>query len=167
MARVDLAAIAMVIFDADNTLRRTLAPHQPCPHRRGDWELIPGVRETLSSLDWRPRGRAFGVASNQDHVGYQLLPEHTALELLRDMTAAAIGPAAAYAYIRICPHTAEMNCACRKPEPGMLLSLCDDAGVWPADTLFVGDAETGRACAQRASVCSALLAQNDRSGAGR
>src|SRR5205085_2553999 len=57
----------LVIFDADDTLRRTIVPGQPCPHAEGEWELLPGVRARLHRI---PPDVYIGVASNQDHVGY-------------------------------------------------------------------------------------------------
>jgi D-glycero-D-manno-heptose 1,7-bisphosphate phosphatase len=155
----DLDGVDMIVFDADNTLRRTLVPDLPCPHRPGDWELIPDVPDTLARIAWRPNGLVFAIASNQDHVGYNLIAESTALDLLRALAHAAIGDAAAHALIRFCPHPADAHCRCRKPEPGMLLGLCEDTGIAPAATLFVGDATSDRDCAVRAGTRFATAAQ--------
>src|SRR3954469_25785878 len=79
----------LFIFDADDTLRRTTAPGKPCPHHPGEWELIPGVRETLSQLPWdHPSGPRLGLASNQDQVAYGFLTSEMARRLLRDLALA-------------------------------------------------------------------------------
>src|SRR3954453_1039403 len=75
----------LFIFDADDTLRRTIVPGRPCPWRPEDWELLPGVQQILSRPKWNePGGPLIGIASNQDHVGYGHLSLETARELLRD-----------------------------------------------------------------------------------
>jgi D-glycero-D-manno-heptose 1,7-bisphosphate phosphatase len=148
MAPIDLSPFALVVFDADNTLRTTLVPGQPCPRQPGEWTLLPGVAGVLASYDWT--ARRFAIASNQDQVGYSLISEPMARRLLADMARGAIGDAAARALIRLCPHVEADGCQCRKPRPGMLLDLCAEAMVPPSQTLFVGDAATDEECAQRA-----------------
>jgi D-glycero-D-manno-heptose 1,7-bisphosphate phosphatase len=39
----------------------------------------------------------------------------------------------------VCPHGPSDNCACRKPQPTMLLEAADDYGFSLADTYMVGD----------------------------
>lgn len=41
----------------------------------------------------------------------------------------------------VCPHRAEQQCACRKPQPGLLTQAQADWGFSCAATYFVGDAE--------------------------
>jgi D-glycero-D-manno-heptose 1,7-bisphosphate phosphatase len=143
--------VRLVIFDADNTLRRTTAAGKPCPHGLDEWELLPGVRETLARLDWAG-GVRLGVASNQDQVAYGHLTLAMARRLLRDMVSAATGRAPVDACIQLCPHALEVPCDCRKPAPGMLLRIMADVGASPAETLFVGDAATDAEAARRAGV---------------
>ena len=147
-----LAGVRLVIFDADGTLRETTVPGQPCPHAPGEWRLLPGVRERLTTIDWNARGINVGVASNQDHVGYGLLSAETARELLRAMIQEATGGAVRDPDVRFCAHRLEDPCECRKPAPGMLLALMRAHDVPPAATLFIGDAPTDAEAARRAQV---------------
>jgi len=148
MANVDLSPFGLVVFDADDTLRKTVVPGQPCPRRPGEWEIRPGVRDVLIAYDWTLR--RFAIASNQDQVGYSFVSERMARRLLVDLAHAAIGGAAARALIRMCPHVESDGCRCRKPEPGMLLDLCSETATPPSRTLFIGDAATDQECAARA-----------------
>jgi D-glycero-D-manno-heptose 1,7-bisphosphate phosphatase len=150
-----LLGFDLVVFDADDTLRRTLVPGQPCPHGDGEWELLPGVARALGALVAGPRAPRLGIASNQDHVGHGLLPAATAHRLLQDMLRAAIGRAVDDAAVRYCPHPRESGCDCRKPAPGLLLRIMAHYGVPPERTLFVGDAPTDRDAAARAGVAFA------------
>ncbi|MFL5612042.1 MAG: HAD-IIIA family hydrolase [Gemmatimonadaceae bacterium] len=147
-----LTGVRLVIFDADNTLRRSTVAGQPCPHTDGEWELMPGVRECLTGIDWRGRGIRVAVASNQDHVGYGLIDAVMARRLLRAAIDAATSGAVSDPEIRFCPHRLEEPCGCRKPAPGMLLDIMRSVGVGSEATLFVGDAKVDAEAARRAGV---------------
>ncbi|MGI9090037.1 MAG: HAD-IIIA family hydrolase [Gemmatimonadaceae bacterium] len=146
----------LVIFDADDTLRRTLVPGQPCPRAAHEWELMPRVAERLRSIPWGTHGLLLGVASNQDQIAYGHLSEATARDLLLDMIARASGHVPPDDAVQLCPHALEQPCDCRKPAPGMLLSIMDYYGVSPAETLFVGNALTDEEAARGAGASFAL-----------
>ena len=143
----------LVIFDADDTLRRTTVPGQPCPRRSEEWELMPGVRELLSQVPWkRSNAPHLGLASNQDQVAYGHLSLRVARELLRDLAFAATGLVPEDAALQLCPHALHIDCACRKPKPGMLLRLIEHFQVSREQTVFVGNSEVDRAAAAAAGV---------------
>jgi D-glycero-D-manno-heptose 1,7-bisphosphate phosphatase len=142
----------LFIFDADDTLRRTVLPGKPCPHRPGEWVLMPGVRQMLSRVEWgSPEGPFLGIASNQDQVAYGHLTLDMARTLLRDLARTAAGFEPAEPALQLCPHPLEQDCACRKPKPGMLRAIMEYYGVPPGDTLYVGNHETDRDAAARAA----------------
>jgi D-glycero-D-manno-heptose 1,7-bisphosphate phosphatase len=142
---------ALFIFDADDTLRRTTTPGKPCPHTPEEWALLPGVRETLKPVTWgAPGSPRLGLASNQDQVGYGRLSVEMAQRLLRDLARSATGTEPDVAGLQLCPHTAESECDCRKPKPGMLLTIMRHYRVEPGDTVFIGNHESDREAAARA-----------------
>ncbi len=146
-----LRGYGLVIFDADDTLRRTTTPGKPCPHTPDEWELMPGVRDVLRSQTWNQAGGPFlGIASNQDQVAYGHLSLATARDLLRDLARTAAGCVPEDPALQLCPHALEAVCTCRKPEPGMLLAIMDHYGVDPGKTLYVGNHEVDREAAARA-----------------
>jgi D-glycero-D-manno-heptose 1,7-bisphosphate phosphatase len=141
----------LFVFDADDTLRRTTSPGKPCPHGPGEWELIPGVRELLGSIQWSSQASPrLGIASNQDQVGYGHLSLTTARALLRDLAWAATNFVPPDEALQLCPHPLDQDCECRKPRPGMLLTIMDYYGVEPGDVLFVGNHDIDREAAARA-----------------
>lgn len=143
--------LRLVIFDADDTLRRTLVPGQPCPRAPGEWELMPGVRERLRGIAWG-RELLLGIASNQDQVAYGHLSEAMARRLLVDAARCATGHEPPAGAVQLCPHALEVPCDCRKPAPGMLRRIMDHYQVAPAATLFVGNASGDEEAARRAGV---------------
>jgi D-glycero-D-manno-heptose 1,7-bisphosphate phosphatase len=148
----DADSIKLYVFDADGTLRRTTVPGLPCPNRPGQWELVPGVRERLARTEWGEGGARFGVASNQGGVGVGYMTLAAARRLLADMVVAAFGVEPPPGSIEICPRAPYLKCACRKPEPLMLLRLMRRFGASPAETLFVGDMDKDEEAARRAGV---------------
>jgi D-glycero-D-manno-heptose 1,7-bisphosphate phosphatase len=149
----------LFIFDADDTLRRTVVPGRPCPWHSDDWELIPGVQQVLSGQRWnQPGGPLFGIASNQDHVGYGHLSFQAARDLLRDLARAAAGIVPPDEALQLCPHRLEIPCRCRKPEPGMLEAIMAHYNVLPSQTVFVGNHETDCEAARRAQTGFTLAA---------
>ena len=145
------APVRLYIFDADGTLRRTTVEGLPCPNRPGEWELIPGVRERLSRIDWGESGARFGVASNQGGVGLGYLSLAAARGLLEEMVVEAFGVRAAPpGSIALCPHAPHLGCPCRKPKPEMLVRLMRRFGARPEETLFVGDMDRDEGAARAA-----------------
>jgi histidinol-phosphate phosphatase family protein len=144
---------ALIIFDADGTLRHCTAPGQLVPTAPGEWELLPGVKEVLAKVIWgspRHDGTAIGVASNQSWIAKGRISEGEAWELLADMVQKATGLLPPEWAIELCPHLATDNCKCRKPKPTMLRNLMDKWGVEANATLFVGDLPTDQEAAARA-----------------
>jgi D-glycero-D-manno-heptose 1,7-bisphosphate phosphatase len=142
----------LFIFDADDTLRRTVVPGKPCPHGPDEWVLMPGVKQVLRQVRWGTAdGPHLGIASNQDQVAYGHLTLEMAQRLLRDLSRAATQFEPPDAALRLCPHALDIDCECRKPKPGMLHAIMDYYGISPAHTLYVGNHEVDREAAGRAA----------------
>jgi D-glycero-D-manno-heptose 1,7-bisphosphate phosphatase len=149
----ELADYRLWIFDADDTLRRTTVPGQPCPRSHSEWDLLPGVREALGAVDWSaPAGLRLGIASNQDQVGAGMFALKTARVLLRDLAREAAGVTLPEPAIQLCPHALGVACECRKPQPAMLQRIMAYYGIGAEETVFVGDSEADRAAAAAADV---------------
>ncbi|HAQ59816.1 MAG TPA: haloacid dehalogenase, partial [Microbacterium sp.] len=56
-----------------------------------------------------------------------------------------------------CPHGEIDGCACRKPEPGLILAACAALGVAPDETVVVGDIGSDMGAAQRAGAVGILV----------
>lgn len=144
--------IRLVVFDADDTLRRVTVPGRVCPWGPEEWEPLPGIREALAGLRWAEGGLLLALASNQDQVFYGHLSAAMARRLLLDAAEAATGHRPPEGAARFCPHAMDAGCGCRKPAPGLLREAMAFWGVGPGATLFVGDAAGDREAARRAGV---------------
>jgi HAD superfamily hydrolase (TIGR01662 family) len=148
---MSLRGLKLFIFDADGTLRRTTVPGQPTPHRGDQWELLPNVREKLQQIRSRRENVILAIASNQGGIELGYLSRKQARKLLNDLYRELTGKRAAKGMIQLCPDFNRPS-DCRKPKPGMLQKIVEQAGVSRSQTLFVGDSEDDRMTAENAGV---------------
>lgn len=108
-------------------------------------KLIPGVPEALNEL--KSLGNLLVVISNQSGVarGYTSLPMVLAVNArVEELLLEAGGPALNAFYF--CPHFAEgavaeysIECACRKPRPGLVLTAAAELGIDLTRSAIVGN----------------------------
>jgi D-glycero-D-manno-heptose 1,7-bisphosphate phosphatase len=110
------------------------------------YRFYPEVPAALSRL--RAAGYLLVVVTNQPEVGRGLIAEEVLTEMHRRLQASF-----AVDSIKVCRHTAEDGCNCRKPRPGMLIEAASELGISLPDSYMVGDraidVEAGRAAGCR------------------
>ena len=130
----------------------------------GQVELLPGAAEGLATL--KRAGWTAVVITNQSGVGRGLFSE----DLLREIHAelarklAAEDPDARWDGLKYCPHHPtealppyRLDCSCRKPKPGMLVSAAEGMGIDLASSWMVGDAERDLLAGRAAGCRTAAL----------
>lgn len=127
--------------------------------READWRWQDGALEALRLLS----DRTLSVATNQSCIGRGLVDAATIDGVHRRMIAEAAAVGAAFAGVHRCPHAPDDGCVCRKPEPGLLVTAMESAGIAPEATVFVGDSPTDLEAARRAGITPILV----RTGKGR
>lgn len=135
----------LVIFDKDGTLCPPLinAKGKPRPPNKTDEQsFYPDVLSTTQH--WYENDAEFAVCSNQGGVGWGIMLEQDALALL-DHAAEFIGArwrAVCYTHpqAKLAEYRVE-NDPRRKPNPGMLIELMQQAQATPEQTLYVGDSK--------------------------
>ncbi|MCA9177783.1 MAG: D-glycero-beta-D-manno-heptose 1,7-bisphosphate 7-phosphatase [Planctomycetales bacterium] len=124
-------------------------------HRREDFHLLPGVRESLRALS--DAGWALVVVTNQSGIGrglYELADFHRLTEwMCRDFARAGAPLSGVY----FCPHHPDAHCRCRKPAPGLLLEAAYELGLSLADSWLVGDRLTDLEAGRLAGVPRRVL----------
>lgn len=122
---------------------------------RFDW--IPGALDAIRLLT--ESGRHVFVVTNQSGVARGFYDESAVQSLLAWMADEARRNGGTIDDARYCPHHPYAGsvpyrrvCACRKPEPGMLLDLMRAWDVRPDGSFMIGDKETDMAAARAARV---------------
>lgn len=104
-----------------------------------EWIPIPGSIEAIAQLS--KAGWTVAVATNQSGIarGYYDLATLEAMHArLRMLVAEQGGEVGLIVY---CPHGPDEGCACRKPKPGMLITIAAHYHVNLAGVWFVGDSK--------------------------
>jgi D-glycero-D-manno-heptose 1,7-bisphosphate phosphatase len=97
-----------------------------------DFEIYPDAREILDRL--KQAGFRLVVATNQPDVGNGKVSR----EVLGEMHA-LMRKALPVDAIKVCYHSREDACGCRKPLPGMLLEAAAELGIKLPESYMVGD----------------------------
>jgi D,D-heptose 1,7-bisphosphate phosphatase len=130
----------MVFLDKDGTLIEDL-PYNVDPRRI---RLAPGAREGVRAL--AEAGYRFAVVTNQSGVARGYFDEADLEEVRRHLEWLLSDLGATLDGFYYCPHVPDgtneyaIECACRKPLPGLIEQACEELHVDPTTSWFVGDA---------------------------
>ncbi|MBI4969613.1 MAG: HAD-IIIA family hydrolase [Rhodospirillales bacterium] len=123
-----------VFLDRDGVINRAVVrqgkPYPP--DRLDDLAILPGVPEALDRL--RAGGFLNIVVTNQPDLATGKQGRDIVDAMHRRLAASLV-----IDDIRLCPHTDEHGCACRKPKPGMLQDAARQWNIDLAGSFMVGD----------------------------
>src|SRR3989442_14377329 len=136
-----------LFLDWGGTLALTQDNNQTDVDAAGNPILMPNVATVLARE--RPRFDVCFIVSNQPRVA---TGEISMAEVDRRVAWANERLGRPFTDWRLCPHTDEDGCDCRKPKPGMFLGLARLYGVDLPGSTHVGDVEKDRLAAAPAGV---------------
>lgn len=147
-----------VFLDRDGVIIRDTAPVSAA----ASIEILPGVPDALRRL--AGSGRKLVVITNQAIVARGVLTEPELLELQREIERRlANAGAPPFDAFRYCPHhpnatlaNYRLECACRKPRPGLLLKVAAELNLELARSFMIGDRMTDIEAGHRAG-CRTIL----------
>jgi len=119
------------------------------------FRLLPGALEGLRELT--AAGYRLAVVTNQAVVGRGLASAAEVEDLNARMVSALAEGGARIDALLYCPHAPEEGCACRKPQPGLLIEAGRRLGVPPAETCVIGDWVDDIAAARAAGCAVPIL----------
>lgn len=156
--------IKLVILDRDGTINEDSLDYIKS---EAEWKPLPGALEAIAKLNHA--GWHVVVASNQSGLGRGLFDMATLNAVHARMHKLLAGAGARVDAVFVCPHAPEDGCACRKPEPGLLLQIGQRYAVPLADVPVAGDslndvrAAAAAGCQPHLLLCGQLSAH---AGAG-
>ena len=102
-----------------------------------EWKALPGSPEAIAKLT--QTGYRVVVATNQSGIGRGLFDMDTLNAMHDKMHRAVQAAGGRIDAVFYCPHTADSNCNCRKPKPGMMERIADCFNVDLKGVYAVGD----------------------------
>ena len=124
----------LVILDRDGVINRDSEQYIKSPD---EWQPIAGSLEAIARFT--QAGFRVVVATNQSGVGRGLFDMAT-LNAIHDKMHKAVNQLGGRIdAVFFCPHAQDAGCACRKPQPGMLLEIAERFNVALAGVPAIGD----------------------------
>ena len=124
----------VVFLDRDGVINRGRPGYVRTPDH---FEFLAGALEGMAALT--RAGYRIAVVTNQDAVGWKLIPERQLRRIHEKMISGLAASGARIEEIYVCPHHVLADCPCRKPRPGLLLAGTRDLNGDPATSWMVGD----------------------------
>ncbi|MEE4596100.1 HAD-IIIA family hydrolase [Streptomyces sp. DSM 41524] len=149
----------LVLLDRDGVLNRNL---DNGVLQVADWEWLPGAVDAVRRM--AGQGVRIAIVTNQASIGRGRLTTDALDEIHIHMLEGLRLPGLGLTDVLYCPHLPEAGCACRKPQPGMLVHAFARAHVSPQEALLVGDHVSDLEAAGRVG-CPSVHVQSGRGAA--
>ncbi len=142
----------LIILDRDGVINQDSDAYIKSPD---EWVPIPGSLEAIAKLN--RAGYTVTVASNQSGLsrGYFDLQTLSAMHHKMDDMLSQLGGRVEGVFF--CPHAPRDKCACRKPQPGLLLDISRRFSAPLNDVFYIGDTLSDLRCAQQAGAKPVLV----------
>jgi len=124
----------LIILDRDGVINHDSDQFIKHPD---EWKPIPGSLEAIARLT--REGWRVAVATNQSGLARGLFEMATLNAIHAKMHKAAMGAGGRIEAVFYCAHSAEMDCACRKPKAGMYLEIAARYGCDLNAVPVIGD----------------------------
>ncbi len=129
-----MSAARTIFLDRDGVINRNRPDYIK---RWEEFQFMPGARGAIAALT-RAGHRLF-VVTNQACVGKGVVTAAAVEEIHRRMIAEIARGGGRIEAVLWCPHRPDAGCACRKPNPGLVLRAREEYGVDLSRAVFVGD----------------------------
>jgi D-glycero-D-manno-heptose 1,7-bisphosphate phosphatase len=129
--------IRAIFLDRDGVICENRSDHVK---NWGEFRFLPGAQNGLAALG--RLGLPIIVVTNQAIIGRGMVPASVVDDIHQRMVAGVEANGGRIDRVVYCPHRPEDRCACRKPEPGMLLQVADEMDIDLSQSYLVGDAAT-------------------------
>ncbi len=141
-----------VFLDRDGTINYNV---DYC-RRLEDFHLSPRAIEAVSALN--QAGFLVVVITNQSGISRGYFSEEMLGAIHDKLRAAMVKGGARIDRIYHCPHLPDHDCACRKPEPGLLHTASQELGICIEGSFIVGDSQSDVAAGATAGCRTVMIA---------
>lgn len=134
----------IIVLDRDGIINYDSENYIKSPE---EFVFLPNSAQAIAKLT--AAGFKIGIATNQSGVGRGYYSHEILKSIHTKMLDGINNAGGKIDYIEYCPHLPKEQCKCRKPEPGMLISLAKRFMVAPEDMVFIGDKITDVQAAEK------------------
>ncbi|WP_374709304.1 D-glycero-alpha-D-manno-heptose-1,7-bisphosphate 7-phosphatase [Desmospora profundinema] len=148
-----------VFLDRDGVLNEVKTDRVHFVNRPKKLYLLDGVPEAISLL--RKCGYSIYIVTNQGGVGLGYMKSRTLDEIHKKLKRDLVekNPRALIDDIAACTHKPQEKCRCRKPKPGMILSLAQKHDIDLSRSWMVGDRNSDMEAGKRAGCQTVKVTQ--------
>jgi D-glycero-D-manno-heptose 1,7-bisphosphate phosphatase len=125
--------------------------------KESEFEFIPGSPQAIALLN--QYGFNVIVITNQSMIGRNMVSREALDAIFKKMKKGVQKAGGRIKDVFFCPHTPEDNCACRKPEPGLIFKACKKYSIDLEYSSMVGDSAKDIECALNAGCERGILVQ--------
>lgn len=142
----------LIILDRDGVINHDSLEYIKSPR---EWQPIAGSLKAIARLT--DAGYTLAVATNQSGIARGYYDESILVDIHAKMRQLVAQAGGVIDSIWHCPHMPDSGCDCRKPAPGLLLSIARHYQVDLEHTYFVGDRDTDIKAAHAVSARAVLI----------
>lgn len=144
----------LIILDRDGVINYESVKYIKNPD---EWLPIPGSLDAIAKLT--KAGFTIAIATNQAGIGRGIFDLAALNAIHEKMTNLITEHGGKIKMIKFCPHHPDDKCNCRKPQPGLLLEICQELNISlpNKDVIFIGDSLRDINAAKAAGVTPVLV----------
>lgn len=150
--------VKLIILDRDGVINIERSDFVKTPD---EFSPIPGSLEAIALLN--QHGYTVVIFTNQSGISRGLFSEHDLTSVHNYMRSLLEEKGGAVDNIWFCPHhPSVVECECRKPKTGMLLSIANFYNTSLTDVPVIGDKETDLIAAKSVKARPVLISSDDK-----
>lgn len=147
----------IAFFDRDGVINTRPPEHKHVTDWSG-FKFNAGIFEVMEKLKGLFR---FIIITNQQGIAKGEMTESDFKKITVNMVDEFKRHGIEITAIYYCPHSAESDCECRKPKPGLINAALVDLGVEPGSCILIGDSEHDTSAGKAAGISLNYLIQTD------
>ncbi|RKQ33541.1 D-glycero-alpha-D-manno-heptose-1,7-bisphosphate 7-phosphatase [Oceanobacillus halophilus] len=148
-----------IFLDRDGVINEVLSKRVKFVNKPNDFYLLEGAGEGIRLLN--KAGFKVFVVTNQGGIGLGYMQESMLQKVHQKMRKDLAEFGAGVDDIAYCPHKPHANCACRKPEPQMILELAKKYHVDRENSYMVGDRAPDIEAGKKAGTKTVLVGERN------
>jgi D-glycero-D-manno-heptose 1,7-bisphosphate phosphatase len=151
MVRTSHRLIRAILLDRDGVINRERRDYVKSWE---EFEFLPGALAALQRLATHPW--PILVITNQSAIGRKLVSADDVDVIHRRISESVCRAGGRINGFFVCPHHPDEQCACRKPQPGLLIQAAQSFHLELTQCIFIGDSFTDYQAAAAVN-CPAIL----------